>query len=98
MKAPRDNTKWTNREIEEDSAGYIAAQEAYRQDQAVAADRRQAEQDQERFTAAFLAAGGTKSGAGDAYRAKRDAEATEAASFADETARRAQRGATFGRL
>ena len=33
MKAARDNTKWTNREIEADSVGYRAAQEAYKADQ-----------------------------------------------------------------
>jgi len=33
MKAARDKTKWTNREIEADSVGYRAAQEAYKADQ-----------------------------------------------------------------
>jgi hypothetical protein len=94
----RNHQVWSLKEIEGDSAGYVAAQSAYRQDQDAAAAQRRADQDLERFTAAFLTAGGTKSGAGDAYRAKRDAEATEAATFADETARRAQRGATMGKV
>jgi hypothetical protein len=95
MKDPRN---WSNREIEEDSAAYLAAQSAYRQDQAVAAAQRQAEQDLERFTAAFTKAGGSKADALAAYRAKRNAEAAEAAAHADEAARLAQRGATMGKV
>jgi len=98
MKAARDNTKWTNREIEEDSAAYIAAQEAYRQDQAAAAAQRSEEQDQERFTKSFVVAGGTRTDAHAAYRAKRNEEATLAARTADETARLAQRGATLNKV
>ena len=40
MKDSRNPNNWSNREIEEDSAAYVAAQQAYRLDQAVAADRR----------------------------------------------------------
>ncbi len=98
MRDSRDHTKWTNKEIEQDSAGYIAAQRAHRQDEAVAADRRQEEQDQERFSAAFTKAGGSKADAHDAYRQRVNEEAAQAARTADETARLAQRGATMGRL
>ncbi len=98
MKAPRDNTKWTNKEIEQDSAGYVAAQEAYRKDRAVAEAQRNEERDRAAFEASFVAAGGTKSGAGDAYRAKRDEQAAAAAAQADESARLAQRGATWSRV
>ncbi len=98
MKDSRNPNNWSNREIEQDSEGYRAAQSAYRQDQGVAATQRQAEQDQERFTKAFVVAGGTRADAHDAYRAKRNEEAALAARTADETARLAQRGATMGRL
>jgi hypothetical protein len=43
-KDPRDHTKWTNQELEEDSAGYLAAQEAYRSDQEAAEAWRREEQ------------------------------------------------------
>jgi hypothetical protein len=94
----RNPNNWSTREIEEDSAAYVAAQQAYRLDQAVAADRRQEEKDQERFTKAFVVAGGTRTDAHDAYRAKRNEEAALAARTADETARLAQRGATWSKV
>ncbi len=98
MKDSRNPNNWSNRELEQDSAGYLAAQQAYRQDQAVAAAQRQAEQDLERFTKSFVVAGGTRADAHDAYRAKRNAEAAEAAAHADEAARLAQRGATWSKV
>jgi hypothetical protein len=98
MKDSRNPNNWSTREIEEDSAGYVAAQAAYRLDQAVAADRRQEQQDQERFTKSFVVAGGTRADAHEAYRAKRNEQAAEAAAHADEAARLAQRGATMGKV
>ncbi len=98
MKDSRNPNAWTNKEIEEDSAAYVAAQEAYRQDQAREGRQRAEQKDLERFTAAFTKAGGTKADAAAAYRAKQNEQATEAATFADESARLAQRGATMGRL
>jgi hypothetical protein len=94
----RNPNNWSTREIEEDSAGYRAAQQACRQDEAVAAAQRQEQLDKERFTAAFVVAGGTRADAHDAYRQRVNEEATLAARTADETARLAQRGATMGRL
>ncbi len=94
----RNPNAWSNREIEEDSAGYVAAQEASRLDQAREGRQRAEQKDLERFTAAFVASGGSKADALAAYRAKRNEQATEAATFADEAARRAQRGATFGKV
>ncbi len=98
MKDSRNPNAWSNREIEGDSAGYLAAQQACRQDQAAAAAQRQAEQDLERFTAAFVVAGGTRADAHAAYRERVNEEAAQAARTADETARRAQHGATMGRV
>jgi hypothetical protein len=98
MKDSRNPNNWSNRELEQDSAGYLAAQAAYRLDQAVASDRRQEEQDQERFTKAFVVAGGTRADAHDAYRQRVNEEAALAARTADETARLAQRGATMGKV
>jgi hypothetical protein len=96
MKDSRNPNAWTLREIEQDSAGYVAAQEAYRKDRAVAEGQRNEERDRAAFEAEYVAAGGTKSGAGDAYRAKRNEQA--AAAHADESARLAQRGATWSRV
>jgi hypothetical protein len=98
MKDSRNPNNWSNRELEQDTAGYLGAQQAYRQDQAAATAQRQAEQDLERFTKSFVVAGGTRADAHDAYRAKRNAEAAEAAAHADETARLAQRGATWSKV
>jgi hypothetical protein len=98
MKDSRNPNNWSNRELEQDSAGYLAAQQAYRQDQAVAADRRQEEQDLERFTKSFVVAGGTRADAHDAYRQRVNEEAALAARTADETARLAQRGATWSKV
>ncbi len=98
MKDSRNPNAWTLKEIEGDSAAYVAAQEAYRKDRAVAEGQRNAERDRAAFEASFVAAGGTRSGAGDAWRKKRDEQAAEAATFADEAARLAQRGATWSKV
>ena len=98
MKDSRNPNNWSNKEIEEDSAAYLAAQQAYRQDEAVAAAQRQEQLDKERFTKSFVVAGGTRADAHAAYRAKRHAEAAEAAAHADEAARLAQRGATLNKV
>lgn len=94
----RNPKSWTNREIEADSGGYKAAQQAHKADMVAAAEDRIEERDRAAFEAAYVAAGGTKSGAADAYRQKRDERAAEAARAADETARLAQRGSAMGRL
>jgi hypothetical protein len=94
----RNPNAWKLKEIEEDSGAYVAAQEAYRQDQAVAAAQRQEQQDLERFTKSFVVAGGTRADAHDAYRERVNEEASLAARTADETARLAQRGATWSRV
>jgi hypothetical protein len=98
MKDSRNPNAWSNREIEEDSAAYLAAQQAYRQDEAVAAAQRQEQLDKERFTKSFVVAGGTRADAHDAYRQRVNEEASLAARTADETARLAQRGATWSRV
>ena len=98
MKDSRNPNAWTLKEIEGDSAAYVAAQQAYRQDQAVSAAQRQEQLDKERFTKSFIVAGGTRADAHAAYRAKRNAEAAEAAAHADEAARLAQRGATLNKV
>jgi len=97
-KAPRDERKWGNAELEADPQGYLAAQKARHEDEAAAADRKREQQDEEIFGAAFVANGGTKAGAGDAFRAKRDEQAALAARHADESARRAQRSAAMGKV
>jgi len=95
MRDSSNPSAWTLKDIEGDSAGYRAAQSASRQDRTLEEQKRQESLDRASFEAAFIKAGGTRAGAGDAYRAKRDQRASEAAAFADETARLAQRGATM---
>jgi hypothetical protein len=98
MKNSRNPNNWKLKEIEGDSEGYKAAQRAHSLDLDDAAAQRNEERDRAAFEAEYVAAGGTKSGAGDAYRARRNAEAAEAAAHADEAARLAQRGATMGKV
>ncbi len=97
-KDSRNPNAWTNRDIEGDSAGYLAAQQAHRQDEAAAAGQRNEERDRAAFEAAFVVAGGTRADAHAAYRQRVNEEAAQAARTADETARRAQRGATMGKV
>ncbi len=96
MKNKRDHTRWTIREIEADSAGYLAAQEARREDRRREQAERAEQQDRAAFEREFLAAGGTKSGAGDAWRQRRDEAARTAAGQAEESARHAARSGAMG--
>lgn len=86
-KNPRDHREWTNKELEEDSAGYLEAQQAYREDQAAAAQKKRDEDDRERFTEKFVASGGMRSDAGAAWKGHRNEEAARAARAADAVAR-----------
>ena len=52
-KNPRDYREWTNREIEEDAAGYLAAQEATNEREKSEKDRRREEFRREEFIARF---------------------------------------------
>ena len=86
MKDPRNPSKWSNREIEADSEGYVAAQQAYRDDQEAAEQQRQEADDERRFTEQFVRNGGQRSGAESAFRAHRDRQAAEAAARTAEEA------------
>ena len=83
---PRDHRDWTNIEVEEDPQGYLAAQEARRKDEAAAEQKKRDADDLERFTEAFVAAGGNKSDAAQAFKAHRNEQATTAARRADQEA------------
>jgi hypothetical protein len=85
-KNPRDERVWTNRELQEDSAGYLAAQQARREDEALAKQKRRDADDLERFTEAFVAAGGKESDARAAFKARRNEQAALAAAAAEESA------------
>ena len=98
MKAARDYTAWKLKEIEADPQGYRAAQRAHREDADAAAAKRAEQRDRARFEAAFVAAGGARADALDAYRERCNREAAQTAEVADEAARRGQRGATMGRV
>ena len=88
MKNPRKASEWTTREIESDSAGYLAAQKAEREDAGKAAERKAAADEQRRYEAAYVQAGGSKSEAAEAYRHHKDEGAREQAAVADEQGRR----------
>ena len=85
-KNPRDPRMWTNRDIEEDSAGFLAAKEAYQEDQAKATEKKNLEYDKKVFTEAFVASGGNPGDASAAFKAERNRRATEAARRADQVA------------
>jgi hypothetical protein len=95
---PRDEREWTNKELEADSAGYLAAQAARRKDEAAAEQKRRDADDLERFTEAFVAAGGTRSDAGAAYKAHKNGQAAAAAEQADQEAVAASRQRMASRL
>jgi hypothetical protein len=85
-KKPRDHRTWTNKEIEEDSEGYLAAQVAFAEDRDAAERQRRDGDDLARFEEAFVRAGGTKSEAPAAYKAHKNRRAAEAAARADQEA------------
>ena len=88
MRDRRDPRKWTNREIEQDSEGYIAAHEAYQEDQATELQRAREADDLARFTDEYVRNGGRERDAATAFRTHRNRLAAEAASRADGAAAR----------
>ena len=97
-KSPRDERVWLNPELEKDSAGYLAAQQARKQDEAAAEAKAKEDRRYRDFEEPFLAAGGSKADAPAAYRQRVNEQAAQAAATADEAAIRGQRGATMGRV
>lgn len=97
-KNPRDHREWTNKELEQDSAGYLAAQQARREDQAAEEAKRRDEDDRKRFTEKFIASGGNKSDAEAAWKAHRKEQASEAAKRADQQAAESSRRLVRSRL
>lgn len=83
----RDHRVWTNTELEEDPQGYLAAQEAQRENSAASEQKEREATDFARFEEAFVKAGGTRSGARAAYEARKNEQAAEATRAADEEAR-----------
>ena len=83
-KNPKDHREWTLEEVEEDSQGYLAAQQAYDEERAQAEERRTYEADLKHFRAAFVAAGGEEEAAEAAFRARRNEQAAEAAREAEQ--------------
>src|SRR5215213_2115526 len=98
VKDAKNYRKWSAKEIESDPGAYIEAQQATREREAE--ERACSAEDHrfERFEETFVAEGGSKSDAKTAYKAQRNAEATEAARHADEAATRATRTNVMRRL
>jgi hypothetical protein len=78
MKDPRNPSKWLNTEIEQDAPGYIAAQEALREDREESVRAQQEADDLARFTEAYTEAGGKRSEAAAAFREHRGQQAAAA--------------------
>ena len=83
-KNPKDHREWTLEEVEEDSQGYLAAQQAYHEERAQAEERRAYEADFRHFREAFVAAGGAEEAAEAAFQAHRNEQAAEAAREAEQ--------------
>ena len=90
-KNPRDPGTWSNRQIEQDSEGYVQAQEAFRLDQERAESQRRTTDDERRFTAEFVRNGGRAADAPAAFRRTRNEGAAQAAALADASAQQASR-------
>ena len=88
---PRDHRAWTNKELEQDPQGYLAAQEAFRKDRAKAEEERIYKSDLAHFTETFVAAGGAEKDAEAAFKAQRREQAAAAARAAAEHAMQAHR-------
>jgi hypothetical protein len=58
---PHDHREWTNKELEQDPQGYLAAQAAYNENREAERRRGLEEADRQDFERPFVAAGGTKS-------------------------------------
>jgi hypothetical protein len=90
-KNPRDPRQWSNTEIAKDSQGYLAAQQAFREDRDAAQIRRREVDDLNRFTESFVRAGGKREDAEEAFWSKRNTDAAESAQRADDEALYASR-------
>jgi hypothetical protein len=90
-KNPRDPRTWTNIEISKDAAGYLAAQDAFREDRAAADLRRREDYDKSRFTESFIRAGGKREAAEEAFWSERNEDATQKARREEDEALRTSR-------
>jgi hypothetical protein len=95
---PRDERDWTNKELEADPKGYLAAQAARRKDEAAEQQRKRDADDLERFTEEFVAAGGSRYDASAAFKAHRNEQAATAARRADQEAVVASRRRVRGKV
>ncbi len=90
-KNPRDPSTWSNKQIEQDSEGYVEAQRAFREDKETAEQQRRTTDDERRFTAEFIRNGGRAADAPAAFRRTRSEGAAQAAARVDTTALTASR-------
>lgn len=78
--------KWTNRDIEQDPAGYLQWQQEERDRKAAAEQKRRGEDDLNRYTEEFVRTGGNRGDAPAAFKAHRNQQAAAAAMRVDEAA------------
>jgi hypothetical protein len=86
-KNPRDERVWTNSEVQEDAQGYLAAQQARRENEEAEQAKRRERDDQDRFVEEFVAEGGERADAVKVWREIRNERAGEAARRTEEAAR-----------
>src|SRR5215203_6508424 len=98
VKNLRKASDWTNEEIAESPSEYLQAQQAEEEDQDGAAERAREEADRKSYTEAYVAAGGSRSEAGEAYRTHRGQQGEQAAATDDEQARRVHWHETMRRV
>ena len=85
-KNPNDHREWTNEEVEQDSAGYLAAQERYHDLKHQAEEANRLADQREAFVAEFVRNGGRESDARNAFEEHRRKTAAAAAEQADKSA------------
>ena len=88
-KNPRDERVWTNFEVQEDAQGYLAAQQARREDAEAEEAKRREDNDKARFIEEFVTEGGDPNDAAAMWRAVKNELAADAARRSVDAAQRA---------
>jgi hypothetical protein len=95
---PHYHREWTNKELEQDPQGYLAAQAAYNENREAERRRGLEEADRQDFEHQFVAAGGTKSESDKEWQRHKNEMAAQAARRADTEAAEQSRRQIRSRL
>jgi hypothetical protein len=93
-----DHREWTNKEVEQDPQGYLAAQKTYNENMEAERRRGLEEADRQDFERQFIAAGGMKSESDKEWQRHKNETAAQAARRADTEAAQASRRQIRSRL